>query len=85
MNDKDKYQAHNACSFAYKIVSEYKEYTKELKLYRGTNAINTFLEAMIEEEKEILEILKTNKDMIITDDEEKEFHKTLVLTADLLQ
>jgi len=70
-----QYQEHIACSYGYKVVSHYDEYKQEYKTYRGPNAINKFLESLIEEEKYIVNILNRNEPMVITPAEKKKFKK----------
>jgi hypothetical protein len=71
LKDKNKYQQHQGCSYGYKIVSAYPEYSKPFKMFRGENAVLKFLNALKDEEKWILEIMSKNEDMIITKQQEK--------------
>ena len=52
-----KYQ-HTPSGFAYKVVCEHPNYTRETVIYTGENVIHTFLEALINEEKDIIDVLK---------------------------
>ena len=45
----EKYQGHIPCSFAYKVVYIDDRFSKPVVLYRGKNAINKFIEAILEE------------------------------------
>ena len=72
-NDSNKYQEHIGCSYGYKVVSEYDQYRQDYKTYRGPNAINNFLESLLEEEKYIGKILNKNEPMVITPAEKKKF------------
>ena len=74
-NNDNKYQEHIACSYGYKVVSDYDEYKQEYKTYRGPNAINKFLESLLEEEKYIVNILNRNEPMVITPAQKKKFKK----------
>ena len=46
-----------ACGFAYKVVCEDPQHTKPTVIYRGPNASNKLIESLLEEQKEIKEIL----------------------------
>ena len=54
-NDKNnasytkKYQAHIPCSFAYKFVCIDDKFSKPIVLYRGKNAVEKFIEAVLKE------------------------------------
>jgi hypothetical protein len=57
-----KTQKHEADSFGYKVVCHYDDkYSKKDKMFRGEDAITSFFEALFEEEKEIIENMKTFK------------------------
>ena len=43
----EKYQALITCSFAYKIVFVDKKFRKKIVLYRGKNAVYSFVEAIL--------------------------------------
>ena len=45
-HEQNKYQEHKCCSYGYKVVSCYEQYTKEYKSYRGENASQKFIEAI---------------------------------------
>ena len=43
-----KYQKHTSCTYGYKVVCCYNEkYTKPVKIYRGEDSINKFMQQMI--------------------------------------
>ena len=54
-NDKsynEAYQKHKDCGYGYKVICCYDDkYTKPTKIYRGENAVDKFMEAMLEEVK----------------------------------
>ena len=43
----EKYQSHIPCSFAYKLVCTDDKFRKPVVLYRGKNAVNKFIEAIL--------------------------------------
>lgn len=64
----------NVCSFGYKVVcSADEKYTKPTKIYRGPNAADTFIERLLQEQREIKELLNKNEPMIMTDEDKKHF------------
>ena len=57
----EKYQRHTACSFGYKVVCHYdKQYSRDLKIYRGEDCINKFTKSMFEEVKNCRDVIKNN-------------------------
>ena len=50
----EKFPKHQACGFAYVIVSEKPEYCNPPVLYRGEDAVDKFLEALQQEEDEFI-------------------------------
>ena len=44
-----KYQDHNPCSFAYKVVCVDDKFSKDLVLYRGKNAVLKFIQCIFKE------------------------------------
>ena len=55
----EKYQKHTACSYGYKVVCHYdKQYSGDLKIYRGESPINKFLKSMFQEVKNCQDIVK---------------------------
>jgi hypothetical protein len=76
VEDNDQvYQNHEACSWAYKVVSRFDKYQFETKQYRGPDAAYKFVESLIELSKDIDKILSQNKKMIISAKQEKEFNR----------
>jgi hypothetical protein len=74
----NKYQKHEPCGYSYKVVSAYEQFTKPLKLYRGDDTAQKFLEALIKEQNSIIKKIKKSKyidisNMIITDAQMKEY------------
>ena len=56
----EKLQKHVACSYGYKVVCCYNDsLSKPYKMYRGTDSVHKFFTDIFEEEKEILEKLKS--------------------------
>ena len=45
----EKYELHITCSFAYKVICIDKKFSKKVVLYRGTNAVYKFIEAILSE------------------------------------
>ena len=64
-NDNDKsftedYQKHIDRSYAYKLVCCYNDqYSRPIKIYRGPDAVNKFMKAILKESKRCQKILKT--------------------------
>ncbi|KAK3747985.1 hypothetical protein QZH41_003960 [Actinostola sp. cb2023] len=74
----EKYQHHQACGFAYVIVSERPDYCKAPVLYRGEDAVDEFLESLQKEEQRIETLLEDIVPMQLTPLEEDRFqHATL--------
>lgn len=59
------------------FLSRFKEYQFPFELYRGPDAAYKFVERLLQINKEIQEILKLNKTMIITKEQEAEFKKAV--------
>lgn len=68
-----KTQHHQPCGFSYCVVSSVQEYCKEPIVYRGEDAIDVFLQYILEEEKEIKEILNHIVPMELSEEEEESF------------
>ena len=45
----ERYQDHILCSFVYKVVCTNDKFRKPVVLYRGKNAVNRFIETILEE------------------------------------
>jgi len=73
------YQKHEANSWCIHVKCYFKEHNKLFPLvkYRGPNAIYKLLEQLQTYEKQMIEIIKTNKEMIITSEQENEFKTAL--------
>ncbi|KAK3718101.1 hypothetical protein QZH41_017198 [Actinostola sp. cb2023] len=78
MSFTQKTQHHQPCGFCYTIVSTVEDYCKPPVVYRGEDAVDTFLENLIEEEKQITEILKVVVPMEITNEQEQAFQEATV-------
>ena len=80
-NDKsytEAYQKHTDCGFGYKVVCCYDDkYSKEVRLYKGKNAVYKFMEFMLKEVKYCKDVMKEkfNKPLRMTKENEKEFKK----------
>jgi hypothetical protein len=76
-----KYQEHEPCGVAFKVVSEYPElYNKPLELYRGEKPAEWLLKTLIKVQEEIIEIIDNQpfgdvEDMKITTEQEHSHHK----------
>ena len=73
-----KYQDHIPCSFAYKVVCIDDEYSKDLVLYRGKNAVFEFIEMILKEYAYCRKVMKKhfNKNLIMTAQQNKEFERS---------
>ena len=73
------YQSHRACGFGYKVVChQEKKYSKPVEIYRGEDAIETFLEKMVEEVESCKDVMRKhfNKPLKMTAKDERDFRKT---------
>ena len=57
----EKYQKHIPCRFAYKVVCVDDKFSKPVVVYRGKNAINRFIEVILEEYDYCNDYLKLTK------------------------
>jgi hypothetical protein len=73
-----KYQKHVPSGFCFKIVSSHEMYNKPAVIYRGQDVVETFLNSLIQEEREIIEILKQIVPMKISADQEKDFQAAMI-------
>ena len=56
-----KYQKHTGCTYGYKVVCCYNEkYTKPVKIYRGEDSINKFMQQMLLEVQSVRRLLVLN-------------------------
>ena len=78
----ETYQKHTPCSFGYKVVCHYdKQYSGDLKIYRGKDCINKVMKSMFEEVKNCPDIVKNNfnKPLKMTSKDEFNFEKSYSL------
>lgn len=66
-------QKHEACGFAFKVVSEYPEFDFPMVSYRGEDAGKHFVDSILDMEDTLMKILQRNIPIIITDEQENEF------------
>ena len=81
-NEKNKrsytkaYQTHKDCGYRYKLVCCYDDkYSKDICIYRGENAVYTFMEKMLEEVEYCKAVVKKrfNKPLVMTENDEQRF------------
>ena len=64
------------CSYGYKRICTVDDrFTKETVIYRGSNASEHFIESLLEEEKEIRQILSETEPLKMTDKDREDFRK----------
>ena len=70
-----KYQDHDPCSFAYKVVCIDDEFTKPIVVFRGENAAYEFIKAVLKEYEYCKKIMKKNfyENLIMSEKEEEQF------------
>ena len=70
-----KYQKHIPCSFAYKAVCIDDRFSKPFVLCREKNAVNKFIEGIIEEKEYCKKIIKKhfNKNLAMSVEDERGF------------
>lgn len=61
---------HQACGWAYTVISRHPSYLSVTKHYRGEDAVGTFFKEMMELEETLLPYLKENKPMVLTAEDE---------------
>ena len=73
-----KYQDHDPCSFAYKVVCIDDEFTKPIVVFRGENAAYEFIKAILKEYKYCKKVMKKhfNKNLIMSEEEEHLFQQS---------
>ena len=68
-----KYQKHNACSYAYKIVSSVPEYTKDIVIYRAKDdnedVGEKFVNELLKESEDLVKIMKNIIPMNLTEEQ----------------
>ena len=71
----EKYQDHIRHSFAYKVVCIDDRFSEKVLLYRGKNAVNKFIEAILKEINYYKKIMKKhfNKNLVMSAEDEKRF------------
>ena len=79
-NKQDNNIVHNhvSCSFMFYVVSSFEEYQFTPQFFRGENATNLFLKALLQTKNEIMEILQHNKPMIMTDNDTQRHKRALL-------
>lgn len=73
------YQHHKACGYGLNLVCTYdNNFSKPVQMYRGEDSIYKFIEQMLKEEEYCKELMEErfDKEMIITQKEQKEFDKS---------
>ena len=73
MSNTTPYIRYEVNSYCYQVVSTHKKYTSKPVLYRGENAVERFLENILEEEEVIREILHSIVPMNMTVEEKIAF------------
>ena len=73
-----KYQDNIPCSYAYKFVCVNNEYSKDVVLYRGKNAVLKFMQCIFKEYDYCREVTKKhfNKNLVMTAEENEEFERS---------
>ena len=75
----NKYQKHIACSYDYKLVCVNNKFSKPSKNYLGKDAVDNFINNMIEENKYCSEVMKKrfNKELVMTKEDNKDLRALL--------
>ena len=68
-----KAQHHLPCGFCYTVVSTVDQYNKPPVVYRGEDAVDKFLDCLLQEENRLSQILDTIVPMNISADQESQF------------
>lgn len=61
---------HQACGWAYTVISRHPSYPNVTKNYPGEDAVGTFFKEMMDLEETLLPYLKENKPMVVTEEKE---------------
>ena len=79
--------AHIPCSFAYQVVCIDGSFNKPVVHYRGKNAVNTFIEAILKENGYCKKLIKKlfNKNLLMSVEDEKNFNAGYVINYLLLE
>ena len=67
---------HKACSYMFTVVSVFDWHTVERKVFIGENAIKIILEETSKIKDEIMTMINSYKQMLISDNEQKVFDRT---------
>ena len=70
-----KYPQQQPCSYGYKVVCKELIYSKPIKIYRGPDVVDNFIDALLKEEERITEILSNIKPMNLNTAKEREFRE----------
>ena len=73
-----RYHKHEPSGFSYIVKCTNERMLKPAKVYRGSNVVETFLSCLLEEEKEISDILDQIVPMKLTKFEEKQFQEATI-------
>ena len=73
-----KYEAHIPCSFAYNVACIDDRFSKLVVLYRGKNAVNKFVEAILKEYDYYRKVIKKhlNKNLVMCAKDEERFQSS---------
>ena len=73
-----KYQEHIPCSFVYKVVCVDNKFSKRIVLYRGKDAINKFIESILNEYNYCRKVMRKHlyKTLIMSVEEEERFEQS---------
>ena len=76
--DSKKYQDHNPCSFAYKLVCVDDRFSKPNVICRGENAAYKFIKAIFKEHQYCKKVIKEhfNKNLVMSEKEEGQFQSS---------
>ena len=71
-----KYQSHNPCSFAYKVVCIHNGFSKPIAVFKGKNAACEFIKGILEDYEYCKKLMKKhfNKNLIMSEKEENNFN-----------
>ena len=74
----EKYQDHVHCSFTYKVVCIDDEFSKNVVLYRGENAVLKFIKSIFKEYGYCRKVMKKhfNKNLVMSAEENQKFEMT---------
>ena len=80
-----KYQKHIPCSFAHRVVCIDDRFSEPVVLYRGKNAVNKFIEAILKENECCKKMIKNhfNKNLVMSAEDERSFKSSNRLSWDV--